>query len=126
MNKKFLVTLIFCLLLFFACCHSLNASFLGGLQNTASHVPTYGQATDPSVIAANIIKVLLTFIGVVFMILFIYGGFLYMTSAGETDKVKKAKSLLKNAVIGVLIVMTAYAITYFIASQIEQSLTSEI
>jgi predicted permease len=99
-----------------------QASFLGGLQNTAAKVPMYGQPVAPSIIAASIIKALLAFIGVVFMILFIYGGFLYMTSAGESDKVKKAKGLIKNAIIGVLIVMSAYAITYFIATQIELSL----
>lgn len=124
MKKKFIGLLVFFLLASFICGSTINASFLGGLQNTASNVPAYGQAQEPSVIAANIIKALLAFIGVIFTILLIYGGFLYMTSAGEADKVKKAKDLIKNAIIGVLIVMTAYIITYFITTQIEQSLRS--
>lgn len=124
MKQKFLGLLILFLLTSFFWGNTLNASFLGGLQNTAAKVPSYTQASDPSLIAATIIQALLAFIGVLFIILLIYGGFIYMTSAGEMDKVKKAKGLIKNAVIGVLIVMTAYAVTYFIATQIERSLSS--
>ena len=76
----------------------------------------YGQSTPahPATIAAAIIRVALGLLGIVFVILVIYGGFMYMTSSGEADKVKKAKNIILYAVIGLLIIFTAYAITYFV------------
>ena len=44
----------------------------------------------------------------------LYAGFLWMTSSGDETKVTKAKGLMVNAVIGLAIVLAAYAITYFV------------
>lgn len=61
-----------------------------------------------------LVQALLGILGVVFLILIIYAGILWMTAAGNEDRVKKAQSILKNSVIGIIIVMTAYAISYFV------------
>jgi len=76
-------------------------------------------AADPAIFAANIVKTLLTLVGIVFVILIIYGGFIYMTSAGVEDKVKKSKKILTSAVIGIIIITSGYTITHFIASNLE-------
>ncbi|RLC39033.1 hypothetical protein DRH27_00720 [Candidatus Falkowbacteria bacterium] len=57
----------------------------------------------------------LAFIGVLFFILIIYGGLLWMTARGEEAQVKKAKDLIQAAVIGLIIVLAAYAITAYIS-----------
>jgi ABC-type phosphate transport system auxiliary subunit len=44
----------------------------------------------------------------------IVAGFQWMTAAGNETKVEKALSMIKTAVIGLIIVLAAYAITYFI------------
>lgn len=62
----------------------------------------------------TIIGALLAFIGVIFFILMIYGGFLWMTAQGNEEQITKAKNLIIAAVIGIIIVMSAYAITAYI------------
>lgn len=83
----------------------------------------YGQdaPAHPAAIAANIIRIILGLLGIVFVILVIYGGFLYMSSAGEGEKVKKAKNVIVYAAIGVVIIVLAYAITTFIVGAILSS-----
>jgi len=48
-----------------------------------------------------------------------YAGFLYLTAAGDEEKVKKAKNLIVSAVIGMILILSSYAI----ASFVEGSLT---
>jgi hypothetical protein len=52
--------------------------------------------------------------GLIFLILIIYSGILWMTDRGDLDYVKKAKSILTNSVIGLILLMAAYAITDFV------------
>ena len=57
---------------------------------------------------------ILGFLGLVAVILIIYGGFTWMTSAGNEEKVKKAKEIIKASVIGLVIVMAAWMIVTFV------------
>lgn len=57
---------------------------------------------------------LLSLLGVIFLSLIIYAGILWMIAEGEEAKVEKAQTILKNAIIGLVIVMAAYAISLFI------------
>lgn len=74
--------------------------------------------TDLPTMIGNIIKVFLSVLGVIFLILTIYAGFLWMSAGGDEDKVKKAKDILINATIGLIITLSAYAITSFIISRL--------
>lgn len=67
-----------------------------------------------SSILAIFVQSVLGLIGMVFMILIIYGGFLWMTAAGIEDKITKAKKLILASVIGLAIVMAAFGIATFI------------
>ena len=53
-------------------------------------------------------------LGMIFLILMLYGGYLWMTAAGKEERVTKAKNLITAAIIGVIIVVSAYAISYFV------------
>ena len=66
----------------------------------------------------NIINAVLGIIGVVAVIFIVYGGFLYLTSAGDSSKVKKGKDALMYAIIGLVIVGLAYAIVNFVVINI--------
>lgn len=66
----------------------------------------------------NIIKVIIGLIGLIALVIFIAGGFLWMTAGGDEDQIKKAKSLMKNAVIGIAIVVLAYSATSFIIERL--------
>ncbi len=80
-------------------------------------------APSHTTIIENIVKVSLSLLAVVFLILIIYSGFEWMTAGGSEEKVKKAKGRIKNATIGVIIVLFSYIITSFIFSTIECSTT---
>ncbi|MCU0679464.1 MAG: pilin [Planctomycetes bacterium] len=56
----------------------------------------------------------LALIGLVFFILMIYGGFTWMTARGNEQQVTKAKELILAAIIGLVIVLAAYAITAYL------------
>lgn len=65
-----------------------------------------------------VISVALSLIGVVFLILMIYGGFIWMNSRGNEQDVEKAKNIIRNSIIGLLIVIAAYAITKFVGDNL--------
>jgi len=65
-------------------------------------------------IVANIIQVALSFLAIIFLGLAITAGFKWMTAGGNDDQIKKSQATLKNAIIGLIVVLAAYAITYFI------------
>ena len=66
----------------------------------------------------SIIGTLLSFLGVIFMVLVIYAGVLWMTARGAEAQVDKAKDILVNAIIGLILVLAAYAITAFVGGQL--------
>jgi cysteine-rich repeat protein len=75
-------------------------------------------STDPRIIVTRIINVALGLVGIVLVVLVLYAGFLWMTSGGEADKVEKAKKILINALIGLAIVLSAWAITRFVIERL--------
>ena len=63
---------------------------------------------------ADIIKIVLGFLGIIFLVLILYAGFSWMTSGGNEEKISKAKKIMTAAVVGAAIVLAAYAITFFV------------
>jgi lysylphosphatidylglycerol synthetase-like protein (DUF2156 family) len=79
--------------------------------STATKGTGIPSGTQISSIIANILKIALQFVGTLFLLLMVYAGFLWMTARGEETKVKTAKQLISGAIIGVIIIASAYAIT---------------
>ncbi len=75
------------------------------------------ERTMPQIVA-TIISALLGLLGIIFVVLIIYAGYSWMTASGDEEKVKKAKDTLTQAVIGLIIITAAYAITYFVFSNL--------
>lgn len=73
-------------------------------------------------IIGAIISVFLSWLGIIFVILVIYAGFTWMTSMGNEYKVIKAKNTLIQATIGLLVIVSAYAITYFVFNAVSTNL----
>lgn len=70
------------------------------------------------VLVGGFIQVLLGIVGVIFLVLAVYAGVLYMTAGGDTKKVTSAKDILKNSIIGLIIIVAAYALTTFVVDQL--------
>lgn len=69
----------------------------------------------------NMIAVLLSVLGIIFVVLVVYAGFLYLTAAGEPGKVDKAKKLLGQSITGLVIIIAAYAIAAFVIDQLQSA-----
>lgn len=67
-------------------------------------------STDPLVIAGILIRSILLIIGSVTLLMFVWGGFLWLTSAGNEDRVEKGSSTMLWAAIGVFLVFASYLI----------------
>ena len=77
---------------------------LGGTNEAPAGV------TSVPVLIANIIKTILGVIGAVALFMFIWGGFTWLTSGGNPDKVKQGKDTLVWATIGLLIIFASYTL----------------
>jgi len=67
-----------------------------------------------SEIIGGIIQYLLGFVGILALVMFIYGGITWMTSAGAPEKIKKGRDTLVWAVLGLAFVFFSYAILNFV------------
>ncbi|PKM91694.1 hypothetical protein CVU82_00595 [Candidatus Falkowbacteria bacterium HGW-Falkowbacteria-1] len=75
-------------------------------------------STDPRTVVVRIINIFLGILGIVAVSLIIFAGFTWMTSEGNEEKVSKAKGILKSAVVGLIIVLSAWGIVSFIFKEI--------
>ncbi len=66
----------------------------------------------------GIIALVISFLGVLLLIYFVYAGVLWMTARGDEKQIGKAKDVMKNSVIGLVITLSAYAIASFVISSI--------
>ncbi len=80
--------------------------------------------TIPEMIT-RIIRTFLGFLGIVLVCLILYAGFLYMTSGGNPERVKKAKNILSQAIVGLIIVLSSFTITQFILGKLGDVLGPE-
>ncbi len=86
---------------------------LYGLTPTANKV-LGDKATDEKNISSTVgrsIQIALSFVGVLFMVLFVYAGFRWMTAQGNTDNVTVPKNMMIAATLGLFIVLAAYAVS---------------
>jgi cytochrome bd-type quinol oxidase subunit 2 len=85
----------------------------------------YGQNFDPNAQAnslpyriGQVIQVALGLLGVIFVVLMVYAGYLWMTARGEADQVDNAKDTIRRALIGFIIITAAYAITSYVMARL--------
>lgn len=102
---------------------------LDGLNKTAGQIGAFKDSiSDTSAKnfiqtrAGQIVGVVLSFVGVVFLVLTIYAGIMWMTAAGNSQQVDKAKGMLINSIIGLVIIFAAYAITAFVGDFVSNQL----
>ena len=83
-----------------------------GDGSNANSVPFNGM--NPEKIIGRVIGIGLSFVGILFLGLLIYGGVTWMMARGNEEDVKKSMDLIQAAIFGIIIVLLAYAITVFI------------
>lgn len=102
--------------------------FKNGVNETAKGTGhDVGTASeDISIIVGKIMKAILSIIAILFLILMIYGGIIWMIARGNEQNTEKAKKIIRNAIIGLIIVFAAYAITSFIGTKLITAMDSAV
>jgi len=107
------ISILLSLLSFLAipCLTLANSSPLNAL-GTVGSAAGYASANSTSIstIAGTVIAAVLGLLGVIFVVLIIYAGIIWMTAQGDESKVEKAQTILRNSIIGLIVVFSAYAI----------------
>ncbi|MDO8668171.1 MAG: hypothetical protein Q7K35_03670 [bacterium] len=98
-------------------------NFWGGSQEKAyvktnSGLPSDGGVEDPRRLVVQIIKLVLSFLGILAVIIILYAGFKWMLSGGSEEKIGEAKSMLIAGLIGLIIIVFAYIIANFVITTI--------
>lgn len=85
--------------------------FKGGLEppSPEGYSPGLVQATDARQYVLNVTNFVLGFLGLIAIIIIIYGGFLYVTAAGKEDQAGKGKKSISYAIIGIIIILGSFA-----------------
>lgn len=79
---------------------------------------TFGLGTaDLQSTVIKIVQFVLGFLGLVAVIMILIGGFQWMTAGGNEEKVASAKKIISAAVIGLIVVLLAWAIVIFVVAQ---------
>lgn len=73
--------------------------------------------------AARLINVALGFLGIIAVVIVLIGGFKYMVSGGNEDKTAEARRLILSGIIGLAIILSAWAITGFVISRLLEATT---
>lgn len=125
MNIRFSLFFLIGITLFVLPVHVLAINFGDSLvTDTANAAQISTDQTLPSLIG-SLIRAALGLLGIFFLIITIYAGFLWATANGSEDNIKKAKKLLVNGVIGMIIMLSSYAITEFVLGLIAEERPAE-
>lgn len=77
-------------------------------------------------IIGNIVYIILSFLGIVAVLIILLGGFKWMTAAGDDSKVEKAKKLIYSGIIGLVIIFAAFAIAVFVLNSLSSATGSNL
>lgn len=80
------------------------------IAHAVVELPNFETSQDIGNFIGQIYSFSLTVAGIVIFVRFIYAGFLYLTAAGNTSNVSRARSIMINGIWGVVLLFSAYLI----------------
>lgn len=99
----------------------------GGLVNLQKTVANVGEISYGSrvetplpLLIGSIVQQIIALLGVIFLVLVVYGGFLWMTARGNEQQIEKAKDTIKAGVIGMAIMLSSYAISTYVVAKLSE------
>lgn len=114
-KNKYILAFFSCLVLSLVFVQTASALDVGTNEITNT---VQLSADSPIKIAARIINVAMMFLGIIAVSLIIFAGFKWMTSQGNEENIAAAKKILKNAIIGLLIILSSWGIVSFILGRL--------
>src|SRR3989344_7942792 len=102
--------------------NDVTTAMIGAISG--SDLPSGGQYADATALAivGRAIGIFLSFFGVIFLGLMIYGGYKWMMASGRDEEVKKSQEIIRAAIIGLAIVIASYALSYFVTSSLQKAI----
>ncbi len=90
------------------------------LEDVGSKDGPYSTADDTTIstVLGTVVNAFLSLLGVIFIGLMVFGGYTWMIARGDEEKANKAKDTIREAIIGIIIVIGAYAIWAFVYNYI--------
>jgi hypothetical protein len=92
-------------------------SLYDGLPCADGGTPTISALSDVLLIIGNVVRILIAISGSLAIILILIASVYYVTSLGDPSRIKRAKDIIVNTVIGLVLIIAAYAIVTFIAGE---------
>lgn len=119
MNKKLLKKLGLSMLFTLTLLGIMSLTPLGAMAQSlgvsSSDLPDAlsGTSGDLKQVVISVINTVLGLLGFIVVIFIIYAGILYVTDGGGGDNLDKAKNIIKNSIIGIVIILASFAIVNF-------------
>ena len=98
-----------------------QAALINPASDRPSDIPS---ATDIRQTTVRILNYVLSFVGLIAVGFLIYAGFLYLFSGGKEDTVKKAKTIIWDSVIGIIIILLSWVIVNTVIAQVSGTISS--
>ncbi len=114
MFKKSLFIFLFSVLLLSS---ALPAAAQFGLDQSRGNAG-YSKTTDIYSTVGDIVRAVLSFVGIIFLAIMFYGGLRWMTARGDEAKITKAKDAIMAAIIGFMVVVASYGISAFVIGKL--------
>jgi len=100
-----------------------SAALLDDQEGFGTEIPqafgsTSGAPMDIRVVVANVIRVFLGLLGILFLTLIVLAGYKWMMAQGDESKVTEAKEQLRTSIIGLAIILAAWGVTIFVLNSI--------
>ncbi|MDD2807261.1 MAG: hypothetical protein PHW95_01920 [Patescibacteria group bacterium] len=95
-------------------------------ENGAGYDTTKPKETALATVAGTIVQLFISLIGIIFISYTVYGGYLWMTAAGNEEKVSQAKKIIRDGIIGIIIILSAAAIYTFVSTVLSSGPTAQI
>ena len=92
-----------------------------GLKPLEEEVEVWKDSQDIEYVVPDIINTIMGVLGIIAVVIILIGGFMWMTAAGNEERVGKAKKVLTSGLIGLLIVLAAYGIASFVLRSIQSA-----
>ncbi len=89
---------------------SAQSGFINNSDNPNAVSTATGGQTSFRQLALTIVNFFLSFLGLIAVIMIIYGGFLYVSAAGNQEKIESAKKIIMYAIIGIIVILLSFAI----------------
>jgi len=87
-----------------------QSGFISPQDNPSAVSSATGGQSSFRQLALTIVNFILSFLGFIAVVMIIYGGFLYVSAAGNNEKIESAKKIIMYSIIGIIIILLSFAI----------------